>query len=616
MKSRLKKLFKKILKSVAPPPDLLVSDWADRNIILSSEYASEPGRWHTDRAPYQREIMNSFNDPLIEKIVVMSSSQVGKNAIVNNIIGYAIDNDPCPILLVEPTIKIAEDYSKRRIAPLIRDTKCLKRKVHDVKSRDSNNTILTKNFPGGSIAMVGSNSARDLASKPIRILIGDEIDGFEESAGTEGDPIDLATKRTITFQNRKIILVSTPLIKQTSRIEPEYMKGTQEKWKKECPHCGEFIYLNLYNMKFEHEKDDKNNYSVWNVRFKCPACLEEFDEYTWKAASGEWIPDNPYVKDCRSFKLNAFVSPWLSWEAIIKEWLTVKKDPERLKVFYNTMLGESWEEKGEIEDEDFLMDRREEYMAELPEGVLILTCGVDVQGNRLEYEIVGWGHERESWGIEKGVIMGSPDEDQVWQDLSDKLVQKYSFENGVRLSIACTCIDSGGHSTTKVYQFCKRNEPRRVFAIKGMGGFGLPLIHRITRTKNEKAILITLGVDEGKSNIYYRLKIKAPGAKYCHFPQNEGKGYDRTYFKGLISEKIVYRKVKGKTVPQWEKISERNEPLDLRNYATAALELLKPNFEAFEKRLKSIQNAPSQQENPSQTTRRKRRGVVHRGIEV
>lgn len=621
-------LIKGILKSVAPPPDMKVSEWAENNVILSSEYAAIPGHYSVDRAPYQREIMDAYNDPLIQKIVVMSSSQVGKNTVINNIIGYIIDNDPGPILMIEPSIKMAEDYSKRRIAPLIRDTKCLKRKVADAKSRDSNNTILAKGFPGGSFVLVGSNSPRDLASKPIRVVIADEIDGFEPSAGTEGDPIDLAEKRAITFWNRKFIFVSTPNMEETSRIKPEYEAGTQEEWRLECPHCGGYSYINLYGIKFEHSKDDKGNYKVWNITYQCPACLEKFDEYTWKRQPGEWVVNNPGAEGVRSFKLNAFVSPNMTWKDIILQWLKVKNDPERHKVFVNTVLGECWEEKGEIEKEDFLLERREEYPVDLPDGVLLLTSSVDVQDDRLEYEVVGWGEGKQSWGIEYGFVFGKPNFQSTWDSLEDKISKTYSFANGCGLLIACTCVDSGGHYTDEVYKFCKKNEYRRVVAVKGMGGPGLKLIHKISRVnkeksvirtdKSENSILVILGVDTGKSNIMSRLKIKEIGDGYCHFPKQEERGYDMQYFKGLISERKVVHMYKGQKKIYWEKVSDhiRNEPLDLRNYATAAMELINPNFEQLKKRLEVYATGGSEVQNSPSKPPQKRYGMVNKGIEM
>ncbi len=610
-------LFKRILENLAPPPTLTVSEWADRYRKLSSETSAEPGQWRTERAPYQREMMDAVNNPDIHKVVIMTSAQIGKSEIINNILGYYIDCDPGPMMMVQPTIEMAQDYSKRRLAPMFRDTERLSKKVSDSKTRDSNNTILMKNFPGGSLALAGANSPAGLASRNIRIVAADEIDRYPLSAGAEGDPLMLIEKRTSTFANKKLIYTSTPTIKGVSRIEVEYEIGTQEKWCLRCPACGDYQFINLHGIKFQYKKDKKGNYEIWDVAFQCPGCLEKFDEFIWKRQPGKWLAENPGAKEIRSFHLNAFVSPWTRWEDIIKEWLDVKKDPERYKVFKNTMLGELWEEKGEIEDYTYLLERREEYQADLPEGVLLLTAGVDVQDDRFEYEIIGWGKGERSWGIEYGVIMGSPAQPSAWQLLSDKLDAVYRFESGVGLKVACTCIDSGGHFTTEVYKWCKKWEYRRIFAIKGQGGPGLPLIHRIYRSKKENAAVFILGVDSGKSKIMSRLKMKEVGDGYCHFPIQEDRGYDEIYFRGLTSERLVRRKSRGQFRMVWEKTSssQRNEPLDVRNYGQAALYILNPNLELLEKRLK--ESGESGRKTVNLTSRpQRRRGVVKKGIEL
>lgn len=605
-------LFRRILKSVSPPPKLNVSDWADRYRVLSSETSAEPGRWRTDRTPYMREIMNAATDPNLEKVVVESSSQVGKSEFINNVIGYYIDTDPGPMLLVEPTLEMARDYSKQRIAPMIRDTEPLTAKVADSKTRDIDNTILMKVFPGGFLAIGGANSPAGLASRPIRILLADEIDRYPDSAGTEGDPLALAEKRTQTFVGSlKKIFVSTPTIKDASRIEIEYESGTQEKWKLACPACGCPQYINLRQIKFQYSKDEKQNYRVWDVMFQCPDCGEAFDELTWKDQPGRWIADNPGAVNCRSFHVNAFVSPWVSWESIILEWLKVKRDPERYKVFVNTVEGRSWEERGEADDYEALYSRREDYPAQLPNGVLLLTAGVDVQGDRLEYEIVGWGHGEESWGIEYGAIWSDPEVDQTWKDLLGVLTRTYRYADGSGLRVACSCVDSGGHSTEKVYKFAKANEFSRIFAIKGMGGPGLALLHKATKTEKEKARLFILGVDAGKSTIMSRLKIKETGPGYCHWPTDNRRGYSMAYFEGLLAEHQVPRKRQGRIYMVWEKVNDgaRNEPLDARNYAQAALQLINPDFDKLELARNGYRDNVELPEKQTKTPQKRARGV-------
>ena len=346
----------------------------------------------------------------------------------------------------------------------------------------------------------------------------------------------------------------------------------------------------MRDIQFDYEKIESNRkitYLVHDVKWKCPSCLEKFDEHTIKRQPAKWIADNPEAinNGIRSFRLNSFVSPWYDWKRIIQEFLDTKNDPERFKVFVNTVLGETWEERGEIEDENILLERREKYDADLPEGVLVLTCAVDTQDDRLEYEVVGWGQYEESWGIEKGIIWGKPNDDSTWQQLDDKLSQVWRFADGTGLTVSCTFIDSGGHFTEEVYLYTKERLQNKVFPIKGQGGSGIPLLYKISRNNKYRLPLILIGVDAGKTSVMQRLKIKEPGPKYCHFPENEEKGYDQMYFKGLISEKQVIRKSKGQPVTVWESIApdKRNEPLDLRVYNLAALHLLKPNFDALEK---------------------------------
>lgn len=558
-------------------------------------------------------------------MVVESSSQVGKSEIVNNIIGYYIDCDPGPMLMIQPTIEMAQDYSKRRIAPMVRDTEVLAAKVAEAKTRDLNNTILMKIFPGGFLAMGGANSPAGLASRPIRILLGDEVDRYPDSAGSEGDPLMLAERRTTTFWNRKIIYVSTPTIAGASRIEEEYEKGTQERWCVACPSCGSYEYIEFRDIRFRHERHStgrKVTFTVTEVRWCCPACKGEHLEYVMKRQPARWIADNPGNIKVRSFKLNAFLSPWSSWDSISLEFLQSKDDPEKLKVVTNTLFGESWEERGEVDSEDELLERRETYGAELPEGVLCLTCGVDTQDDRLEYEVVGWGHQEECWGIQKGFIIGVPDNKSTWERLDTVLTKQWSFADGKQLPITITFIDSGGHFTKEVYQFAKVNESRRIFAIKGQGGDGVPFTRLPSRNNDYKVALFSIGVDAGKERITSRLKIKEKGSKYCHFPLDEAqysdRGYDRAYFEGLLSERKITRKKSGQITYGWAKVREgiANEALDCRNYALAALNALAPEgareqyFDHLEAQLKG----QSEHKTAQPQRQQQRRGVVSKGI--
>lgn len=578
-----------------PLPKTSVSQWADNYRMLSSGISAEPGKWKTSRAPYQKDIMNAFTEPGIHRVVVKSSSQIGKSDMMNNVIGRFAHLDPCAIMMIQPTIDMAQDYSKTRIAPMIRDTKVLNNLFYDVKSRDANNTILSKVFPGGRLIMCGANSPAGLASRPIRILLADEVDRFPDSAGTEGDPVDLAAKRMTTFWNSCMGLFSTPTNEGSSRIDEEYLTGTQEEWQHKCPNCGEYHLLRHIDMTVDYKEiktpSGKKTVIVNDVKWRCPHCGFSFSEKEMKQTPQKYISRNADAlkNGIRSFFVNGFTSPWMTWSKIMREWLEAKGDPEREKVIMNTVFGESYKQKGAFEDEQIFLRRRESYGAELPNGVLLLTAAIDTQDNRLEYEVVGWGKEEECWGIRKGIVLGAPNQDRTWKEIDNILDKTYHFADGKGLKVVRTFIDSGGHYTSDVYNYCQKNFHKQRFAIKGRGGPGIPLIYKIAKANNAKAPLILLGVDDGKQQIMDRLSIDSPGPLYFHFPQDEGikelsnRGYDDLYFKGIISEhKKVYKR-NGVLREVWETTKNvRNEPLDLRNYNLACMKSLKPDWVKLE----------------------------------
>lgn len=574
-----------------PPAKQTVSEWADKNRVLVSESSAEPGRWRTDRAPYQREIMDSFTQPGIWQIVIMASAQVGKSEIELNMMGCAIDNDPGPMLYIQPTDNVADDYSKRRIQPMIDACPRLRRKVYKQRSRDTTNTITMKTFPGGSLAIIGANSPADLSSKPVRYIFMDETDRFPPSAGTEGDPQELAERRTETFRhNRKIVKTSTPTIKGHSKIEADYMNGTQEEWRTECPHCHTFSFIKFENIKFEKEtvknEQGEEDYKVLSVGWECPVCKRVIPEHEAKRLPAKWVSNNPGALDngIRSFRLNAFMSPWSSWKDIVWKFLKAKKDPDKLKVFHNTVLGETWEVhiKNGLEYE--LYKRREHYDAEVPTGVLVLTMGVDTQDNRLEYEVVGWDRAGQSWGISRGIIPGRADAPGVWEEIDLLLDREWQLKNGMQMKILATFVDSGGHFTQDVYRECARRQTKRVWAIKGEPGEGKEYCHPMKRSGDTVKFMI--GVDDGKGGIMYEAGVKEPGPSYMHFPIDYRAGYDREYFKGLISERMIIKRRNGQSVVTWEKFYERNEPLDCRNYARAAYRYFHWPFNRIERALK------------------------------
>ena len=604
-----------------PPAQQTVSEWADANRVLVSESSAEPGAWRTDRAPYQREIMDSFTQPGIWQIVIMASAQVGKSEIELNMMGCAIDNDPGPMLYIQPTDKVAVDYSKRRIAPMIQACPTLREKVFKARSRDAANTINMKTFPGGSLAIIGANSPADLSSKPVRYIFMDETDRFPASAGTEGDPQELAERRTETFRhNRKIVKTSTPTIKGKSKIETDYMNGTQEEWHTECPHCHTYNYIRFADIHFEKEdyvnEGGDEDYHVKVVTWRCPTCKRDIGEYECKRLPAKWVQKNPKAiqNGIRSFRLNAFMSPWSDWKDIVWKFLKAHKDPEKLKTFYNTILGESWEVHTNSGLDETLYKRREHYDAEVPTGVLLLTMGMDTQDNRLEYEVVGWDRNGQSWGISRGVIPGRADAPGVWEEVDALLDREWRLANGMKMKILATFIDSGGHFTTAIYKACAKRASKRIWPIKGEKGEGKPECRPMKRGQGEGAKFM-LGVDAGKEGIMYEAAVEEPGPNYMHFPIDYRAGYDMEYFKGLISERMEIHRRGGQGVIVWEQFYERNEPLDCRNYARMAYRYFHWRFDELERIVNGIEE-PKKIITKTEETKRKQRRVVSRGIQV
>lgn len=608
---RLNAAIAKALAGMKPPDDLTVTEWAEEKRRLSTESSAEPGPWRTERTPYLREPMNAFTDPKVRHIILAAASQVGKSEFMNNAIGFIIDEDPGSILFVQPTTIDAKEYSKLRIAPMVRDCPTLRKKVSDPKSRDSGNTILQKTYPGGILTMCGSGEAHALASKPIRYVFGDERDRWALSAGNEGDPWDLAMARQTTFYNAKAVEVSTPTIKSASAIEAAYATGTMERWMSKCPHCEEHHEIRFSDIRYEYEDKiiaGKKTYKINSIFYVCPGCGCVSTEAEMKRQPAKWVAENPdaYAQGTRSFWLNAFVSQWATWESIILKFLNAIGSSKKLQVVYNTCFGELWEDRGDLEDEDSLLARREDYVTgpdgasvELPEGVLVLTCGVDTQDDRLEYEVVGHGHFGETWGIKKGIIMGRPDGNEVWASLDDVINHYYCYADGTSIRPSITFVDEGGHYTQDVRMRCRERLGRKVFCIKGRGGDGVPYTAPPKKQKivvKGKAIgtcwTYLIGVDAGKQLIMDNLRVLTCGSKYCHFPKRDD--YGSAYFSGLLSERLVYKQER-KQPWQWEKIPghERNEPLDCRNYAMAAFKALSPDLDAAERRLRAARGEQS-----------------------
>lgn len=607
----LNDLIDRVTSKLAPPPTLKVSEWASAHRRLSSEASPEPGLWSNERTPYLVQIMDCLNDPEIETITVMTSAQVGKTSCIENILGYIMDMDPGPVMCVQPRVEDAEDFSKDRLDSMIRDTPRLFKIFGDQKSKTSGNTILKKKFPGGFLKMAGANSPASLAAKSIRYLLLDEIDRFPVSAKEEGDPIKLATKRTNNFYNKKIFQFSTPTIKGSSKIEEAFNNSDRGRLMVECPHCGKKIILSFKQLRYA---DNDASTAV----YECQECSALIDEALKPMLlKGATFVKQRETKKHAGFWFNELYSPWRKWKDIVQDWLDAQGDSEKLKVFVNTSLAETWEIKGEAPEWKRIYQRREAYKLNIvPMRGCFLTAAVDVQKDRLEVEIKAWGERLENWSIDHRIFMGDPDKDEsVWKKIDDLFYEKFESESGKQFDITQIGIDSG-YLTERVYNFVRKTPPGRCIAIKGEDHldtiFSLPKAMDVDQKSGKKLKrglkVWSVGTHKIKSEFYGILKREeitdeelAANAGlfpfgHCHFPQ-----YGEEYFKQITAESYVKGK-RGKH--EWVKTRERNEALDLHVYNRAVAAIVGADrFTAkqWERMKQSEPKAVKPPVNPTQT---------------
>lgn len=556
-------------RGLALDPVLTVSEWADTHRDLPPSSA-EPGRWRTSRLPFLREIMDCLTpaSPTI-RVVVMKAAQVGGTECALNFIGYAIHQVPSNIMLVMPSTEMIRRNTPTRIDPLIEHTPALRSLVVPFRSRDGGNSTTRKSFIGGDLLMVGANSPLGLRSLPARFILLDEIDAYPADADGEGDPVALAERAAITYgARRKILMVSTPTTKGFSRIETAYEESDQRKWFVPCPECGEHHTLEWVNVRWPEGRRDQ-------AHLVCPHCGSVLDDAQRLAmvAAGEWRPTSPGADKSAGFHIGGLLSPFNTMPELAIEHGKVYLDPPRAKAFRNVKLGELWHDEAATPPDSLgLFERCEEWGTDLPPGIVLLTAGVDTQDDRLEYEIVGWGRDEESWSIAHKIIWGNPAGPEVWKALDHDLGRSFTHARDVPpLPIRAVAIDSGGHHTQSVYRYAADRAARRVWAIKGRGGAGVPIWPR--RPSRKKAgvasTVFIVGVDAAKEALYARLKRPEPGPGFCHFP----KGRDADWFRQLTAESLATRYVKGRPVREWRKApGDRNEALDCRVYAAAALQ--------------------------------------------
>lgn len=580
-------LFRQVFR---PRERMTLLEWAESRRYLSPEAnalaaeAGGPVRYTSALTPYHRGVMLALSDPATEYVVCKFPSQDGKTEILNNFMGWRIDVGPGPMLVMQPSREMAETWSKDRLAPMLRDTPALHGKVRDARSRDADNTILHKKFPGGHLTAVGSNSAAGLASRPIRDVAVDEVDRCAKSAGNEGDSIGLAFRRTTTFRRGKKLLISSPTVKGDSRIDAEYELGTQEEWHVPCPHCGALQFLVwggtdvAYGLKWEPDQPDTAYYVC-----QANGCVIEEHHKGWMIEQGKWIAQNPSAGPRRrSFWKNALTSNLVAWRKLVAEWLEVSGKPETRQQFVNTVMCELYDPtEGQAIAADSLFARQgrgypddnETGPGTLSDGVALLTRSVDVQGDRLETAVWGWGAGEECWLVDWELLEGDPATPEPWRALDAARRRTYRRGSGVVLAPAVTFIDSGGHHTQEVYAYCRARQRAQVFAIKGAKDAGAPLLGRPSRPDSAKTILYHVGSFTGKEMLLRRLtKILEPGPGYIHLPS----WLDIEQVNQFTGEKLIAKTAKGgRRVRAWITIG-RNEQIDLWVYARAALQKLGP----------------------------------------
>jgi len=592
-----REVWERVRPWLALPEPLTADEWADRHAYVPSPGGGAARKYHTRHAPHQKGMMRAIDEEGVRMVVYQGASQVvGKTQCLLNIIGKFIQHDPKNIMVMYPVVEAAERFSKNKLQRMIGDTPALAECIRPARSRDSGNTILTKSFPGGTISLLGANSPSALRGQSAGVLIADEIDVMEGSL--EGDPLDLFWKRGESIQNAVQIVASTPALKHSSRIDDYFERSDQRFWTMPCVHCGTATVFELGMLDFPKGKPEE-------AVLICPNCKQVIDEEARVAMyfAGEWQATRPFA-GVAGFHMNAFYSPWpvkrgyRSQAHYIAEQLesAERRGPESLQVFWNTILALSYEQATEKVDWEGLFERREDYDG-VPEQVLILTAGVDVQHDRLEAEIVGWGAGRECWGIARRAFFGDPSLRGVWDKLDAFLSDPWEHPVLGQIVVRWTCVDHG-FKADEVESFCRPRTRQRIVPIKGVPGEGRPIAGAGSRVGRPKIRLYHAGTDTCKDYIYSSLKINDPGARYMHFPSS----YDEAFFKQLTAETAVIERDRfGFKVRRWKKLQDHqaNEALDIRVYALAALILSGVHLDREHTRLQALAKSQKKEQSPT-----------------
>ena len=562
----LARIFDTAKKHLQPPPELLPSEWAEQNVYIPIGNAV-PGLIRFDNAPYQREPLDMTNDPSCQRITLQWGAQVGKTMLALCAQAYRIAQNPQSQIMMQPSQGDLATWLETKFNPLIDTNPQLKGLVAKPRAREGVNNQRMKSYPGGFLMFSWSGSPKTMRGRSAPFIVCDEVDGYDVTG--EGHPVSLLWQRAATFgDQRKLLEISTPTIKGHSWIETAFDDGDQRRFNVPCPDCDTEQPLRWSNVTWPENEPKAATYA-------CCACGSSWNDAKRIAAirKGRWIAEREFTGHA-SYHLSELYSCFRRMGDIAQSFLEKKRAGD-LQTFINVSLAETWEEGSDSVDVHTIAARREDWGPSLPNEVVFLTAGIDTQDDRIELEVVGWVPGEETYSVDYKIIYGDPSGRQIWHDLDNALATTYVRDDGVELPIRISCIDSGGHHTQAVYSYVKAREGKRVYAIKGQGGEGKPMVSRPTRSNIGKVRLFSIGVDTAKELVYSRLKIEEPGPGYCHFPLDR----DDEYFAQLTGEGMVTKFVRGHKTRVWKALRKRVEALDCRVYATAALYISNVNLD-------------------------------------
>lgn len=558
-----RELRAELFQAMRPPPRLDLGEWVQANVRLPSTVAAQAGRMTL--MPWQREVARSIGDNRVERVTILKSARVGATQLMVAGIGHFALNDPSPQLVVMPSESDCRMLLTSIIEPTFAASPTLRNALSEnVSGRD---TMLSRHYPGGSLALVSGASPKNLRARTARVLWLDEVDGLDVSAGDEGDPVSLAIRRTMTYgTRRKIVMASTPVDEATSRIARAYEEGDCRVWELPCPHCGDFHELKWAMIQWPEGKPE-------DAYFVCPSCgciTQEADKPAM-IEKGRWRATKPEVLGHHSYRLNTFgasILPTASWGVLACEFLAAKRDPATLKTWVNTVAGEVWRDESDGIDDADLMSRLEPIgLDRLPPEVIALTAGCDVQHDRLEVTTLGWTADDKPLVLAHEVLWGDPFGPDLWLGLSDLFGRTFAHPNGGTLRYDAALVDSGDGTTTEaVYEFSRARAGQRIFPCKGIAGFREPPT-RLGNVPAKKWVRLQLvGVDSIKRRI---LGLATSGG----FRLSDS--LSATWAEQFTGERLRTRYSKGVPILEWHRLSGRRvEALDCAVYAMAARSLV------------------------------------------